>query len=195
MKLKSQYKAAKEEARSKEYELEDIKRNIKFTRIHEHEIEVETFQKHYESLLLQNKKQAKIIEDLQNYKELYFKLKKTNETNENKILDLTLQLAYKDEELCRALSSTATTKKINQTTNSEFSQQLKSSERVNGNIASLKLTTGSSGSALKREKFAKKSVKKQLGATSISTGKDKNNFTPSFHDYIDKINYLNTVIE
>ena len=44
MKLKSQYKSAKEETRIKEYELEDIKRNMKFTRMNEHEIEVKTLQ-------------------------------------------------------------------------------------------------------------------------------------------------------
>jgi len=184
MKLKSQYKSAKEETRIKEYELEDIKRNMKFTRMNEHEIEVKTLQGEienmknlYEASLLQNKKQTKTIEDLEHYKELYHKIKKTNEVQENLISNLNKQLLSKEEDI-RRLSS-ARKQNNNNTNNSELS---------------LKLRANLKNQVLYKEK-SKKSLEKATNQSSISGGGGhKSVFEPTFHDYTDKINHLKEII-
>jgi hypothetical protein len=105
MKLKSQNKASREDLRAKEYELEEIKRNIKFTRIQEHDIETNLLQneivslaKVNECLLASNKKLSKNIEELEKYKDNYLKYKKNVDQNEITIIELNKKVMMKDEE-------------------------------------------------------------------------------------------------
>ena len=213
MKLKSQYKSAKEEIRAKEYEIEEIKRNIKFTRLNEHEIEVKTLQseienikKFYENSLLYNKKQAKVIDELENYKELYFKMKKNQEINENTINNLNKTLINKEDELKKYLISSANSsnRKLNPNANSETSLNLNSTGRLNGKLnANLKLTNPSKiklGYSFKGNLLNSEKSKKSLDAnqTSISVGLSgvaKGAFEPSIHDYTDKINNLKELLQ
>ncbi len=197
MRLKSQYKETKEQLRTKEYELEEIKRNMKFTRMHEHEIEVKTLQEEidslrrlYENSAALNKKNEKVIEELENYKELYLKYKKANEQNEMIISNYKKIIASKDEEL-RKFSSLRKTNYEGLTTANVTVRTDKDKNPKSASSAKLQDKSNLNPEA------SKKVLNEKTHTTSISTISEglKNNFyEPSIHDYIDKINSLKDLV-